>query len=249
MRAAGLHWRDAKIECIGAAACAEGVFPASDFESLKEIVLRIALEADDRQVVDFFTRQIIPLVTAGPQGTTGYAEGRPRVHPIFRYWPCLIDRRHVTPVVEFVDLPQLTETVSASISPKAVLRRISSTRQQQSSGKEKPSAPLRRILGDIAIARSGDKGATANIGIICRHSTDFSELKKWLTVERVATFLAPIGINRVERFELPNLFGLNFLVHGILSSGLRCDVQGKTLGQVLLEMPLDQMDDEGGLDE
>jgi hypothetical protein len=60
-----------------------------------------------------------------------------------------------------------------------------------------------------------------------------------LTTERVAEFFRPLGVTGVDRFELPNLHALNFIVHGVLSRGLRTDAQGKTLGQALLEMPLD----------
>jgi hypothetical protein len=262
MRAAGLTWRDAIVECIGAGACANGVFSTSEFATLKEVVFRIALEADDQKVVEFFTRQIIPLVTAGPQGTTGYAEGRPRVHPIFRYWPCLINRNHVTPKLEFVDAPTPTpvefsgpyETAISFLVPlasaeKKIKGQLFSAVEGIKSGSDQSTNSSPKILRDIAIARSGDKGASANIGILCRNPWDYDKLQRWLTAKRVATFLAPIGIERVERFELPNLHGLNFLVHGILSRGLRCDVQGKTLGQVLLELPLDPDFMKGGGDE
>ena len=65
-------------------------------------MLRIAVESESREAVERFSRELMPLITAGPQGTTGYAEGRPRVHPVFRYWPCLIERDAVTPQVEVV---------------------------------------------------------------------------------------------------------------------------------------------------
>ena len=57
-----------------------------------EIVLRIAVADESREAVERFSRELMPLVTAGPPGTTGYAEGRPAVHPLFRFWPCLIGR-------------------------------------------------------------------------------------------------------------------------------------------------------------
>ena len=250
LRKAGLTWRDSLVECLGTGACADGVIPASQSESMKETVVRIALEADDREVVEYFSRQIIPLVTAGPQGTTGYAEGRPRVHPIFRYWPCLIERKNVIPVMEFVEVKSRALT-AGDVASKAV--NVSAVNSKQAEKKcashpgplpakpgrgEKTATSGAWCLGDIAFARSGDKGTTANIGVICRDPIDYAVLEDWLTIERVAEFLAPIGIKNVERFLMPNLSGMNFLVHGILSRGLRSDVQGKALGQVLLEMPI-----------
>jgi hypothetical protein len=241
MRAAGLRWRDVVVECIGAGACAAGVLPENEFDSLKEVAFRIALEAEDQEAVEFFTRQIIPLVTAGPQGTTGYAEGRPRVHSIVRYWPCLISRGNVTPRVEYVDVspsiapvPVATRARPTAVPSAAQLPVTLATAMSRDVQRSRP-----RVLGDIAIARSGDKGTMSNIGVISRSSDQYPELIRWLTPDRVATFLEPLGIDRVERFEMPNLHGMNFLVHGVLSRGLRCDAQGKALGQVLLEMPLE----------
>jgi hypothetical protein len=63
-------------------------------------------------------------------------------------------------------------------------------------------------------------------------------LRDWLSAERVAEFFGPLGVDSVERFELANLQGLNFVLHGILKNGLRNDAQGKALGQKLLEMQL-----------
>ena len=93
-------------------------------------------------------------------------------------------------------------------------------------------------LYDIACARSGDKGTSANVGVIARSGDWWEFLRTWLTADRVATFFAPLGIESVERFELPNLSALNFVLRGALRRSLRTDAQGKALGQILLEMRL-----------
>jgi hypothetical protein len=90
----------------------------------------------------------------------------------------------------------------------------------------------------VARARSGDKGLHANIGVLARHPAAYPFLQDWLTAERVAEFLRPLGHEGVQRFELPNLGALNFVVRGILRRNLRTDAQGKALGQLLLELPL-----------
>ena len=249
MKAAQMNWRDAVVQCIGQGACADGVFTSSDHEPLREVGFRIALEAEERDVVEYFSRQMIPLVTAGPQGTTGYAKGRPRVHPIFRYWPCLIGREFVKPTVEYVvssgtkQQPPLSAPMTAS---KSLPKEIAALPVKTASRNVTKARTNIKTLRDIAFARSGDKGTMANIGIAVRHRHNYERLKKWLTAERVTNFLAPIGIERVERFELANLHAFNFLVHGILARSLRCDAQGKALGQVLLEMPIDPSFWQGG---
>lgn len=98
-------------------------------------------------------------------------------------------------------------------------------------------------LIDIAHARSGDKGDTANIGLIARDEKHFSILKKYVTAEKVKSFFGEMVKGDVERFELPNLGALNFLLHGALGGGgtksLMTDAQGKTYAAALLRMEIE----------
>jgi hypothetical protein len=98
-------------------------------------------------------------------------------------------------------------------------------------------------LIDIAHARSGDKGDTANVGVIARRAEYYPILVRYLTVERVSKHFEGIALGRVERYELPNLGALNFLLHEALGGGgtrsLKNDAQGKTLGSAMLRMELD----------
>lgn len=103
---------------------------------------------------------------------------------------------------------------------------------------------LRRIrLGEIAYARSGDKGASANVGVIAKTEECYAVMLERLTAACVAEFLRPLGARSVTRFELPNLGALNFVLEGVLAGGgsrsLRIDAQGKALGQALLEIELE----------
>ncbi|WP_428936862.1 AtuA-related protein [Fontivita pretiosa] len=103
-------------------------------------------------------------------------------------------------------------------------------------------------LGQIAYARSGDKGAAANIGLIAYTPAGYELLRQRLTADVVEQFFAPMHPGRVRRYELPNLGALNFVLPEILGEGgaglsLRIDAQGKALGQVLLEMSIDVPDD------
>jgi len=99
-----------------------------------------------------------------------------------------------------------------------------------------------RVL-DVAHARSGDKGDTANVGVIARTPEHYPLLVRELTVERVAAHFAGLITGGVERFELPNLHALNFLLHGALGGGgtvsLKTDAQGKTLSTAMLRMEID----------
>jgi len=105
---------------------------------------------------------------------------------------------------------------------------------------------MRRRLVEIAHARSGDKGDTANVGVIATDPKWYPVLVRELTVDRVTRHFAGMLTGGVERFELPNLHALNFLLHGALGGGgtisLKTDAQGKTLSTALLRMEIEVPD-------
>ena len=98
-------------------------------------------------------------------------------------------------------------------------------------------------LIEIAHARSGDKGDTANVGIIARKPEYYPSLVREVTAERVKQHFAGVCLGAVERYELPNLGALNFLLHESLDGGgtlaLKADPQGKTYSSALLRMEID----------
>ena len=104
-----------------------------------------------------------------------------------------------------------------------------------------------RLL-DLAHARSGDKGDTANVGVIALEPAWYPLLARELSVARVAEHFRGVITGDVERFELPNLNALNFLLHGALDGGgtlsLKTDAQGKVFSTAMLRMVLDLPDDE-----
>ena len=98
-------------------------------------------------------------------------------------------------------------------------------------------------LIEIAHARSGDKGDTANVGIIARKPEYYPILVREVTAERVKEHFAGVCLGKVQRYELPNLGALNFLLHESLDGGgtlaLKADPQGKTYSSALLRMEID----------
>jgi hypothetical protein len=101
---------------------------------------------------------------------------------------------------------------------------------------------------DIAHARSGDKGDTANVGVIALRPEWYDVLEKYVTCERVRAHFDGVILGHVQRYELPNLRALNFLLHGALDGGgtlsLKTDAQGKVYSTALLRMLIDVPDDE-----
>lgn len=98
-------------------------------------------------------------------------------------------------------------------------------------------------LIEIAHGRSGDKGDGSNVGIIARHPDIYPFLKENLTAEKVKEYMKHICKGDVERFELPNIGALNFVLHESLGGGgtvsLKLDAQGKTHASLLLRMEMD----------
>lgn len=103
-------------------------------------------------------------------------------------------------------------------------------------------------LTKLAHARSGDKGDTANVGLIALRDEVYPILVREVTAERVKKHFTGIVHGDVERFELPNLGALNFLLHESLGGGgtlsLMTDAQGKTFSTALLRMEVEVSDEE-----
>jgi hypothetical protein len=109
------------------------------------------------------------------------------------------------------------------------------------------TTPERVALSALAHGRSGDKGSHANVAVLAYTPAGFAWLRQHLTAEAVQAYFRSLRPSRVERFEVPNVLGLNFLLYDVLAGGasrsLRSDTQGKTLALALLQMPIDRPPD------
>ncbi|MBS1515371.1 MAG: hypothetical protein JSS63_10080 [Bacteroidetes bacterium] len=98
-------------------------------------------------------------------------------------------------------------------------------------------------LKEICHGRSGDKGDAANIGLIAYKKEDYEIIKREVTAERVKKFFEGICKGEVDRYEMPNINALNFVLHNTLGGGgtvsLMLDAQGKTLASALLKMEIE----------
>ncbi len=102
---------------------------------------------------------------------------------------------------------------------------------------------MRIELRQICHARSGDKGDTANVGLIALRPEYYPVIERYVTAERVRRHFEGIVLGSVERYEMPNIHALNFLLHEALGGGgtksLKNDAQGKTLSAALLRMEIE----------
>ena len=245
---AGWTYRDSIVECLGNGASVPVLESENAEHDSYETVLRISVEAETKEPIEAFSKEMIPLVSAGPQGTTGYAEGRPSVHAVFRYWPCLIPTALVSPNLDFMSTSDTRDSEKPTAPWPApsehVLSRdggdtLLATTEPTHAADSRSAKKSHRRLHHYTYGRSGDKGVNANIGVLVRDSRHYESMKNWLTVERVQQFLRGMGITQIDRYEVPNLGGLNFVLHGVLKRSIRNDAQGKSLAQALLSMPID----------
>lgn len=211
---------------------------ASRAKDTREVILAIAVAHPERAAVETFTREIAPAATAMVQSITGFAGGRPAVTPIVRLASCLVARDRVTPKV-VVDGAAIDVPSAAPATSTEPARAITPTPATLPSA---PTATREVPLRWVARARSGDKGNVANVGVLARRPELAAVLREVLTEDAVARWLAHLVKGRVTRHEWPGLDGFNFVLEDGLGGGgiasLRHDPQGKSMAQLLLEMPV-----------
>ncbi|XP_009281633.1 PREDICTED: uncharacterized protein LOC103902324 [Aptenodytes forsteri] len=217
----------------------------------REAVIWLAVHHKQKEAVEIFSREIAPAGTGMAPGLTGIVGGRPRVSPVlkpfFFYYPksnvqisLFLNGQHVETFEE--DLTFTSDEVVSFDPPKI-----------SSELKDLPSGPHTYRLEDLAYTRSGDKGNSANIGVIARHPLYYPYLKKTLTAQALENYFQHLLEREkpeeelVTRYELPGIHGLNFVLKNSLGGGgiasLRSDPQGKALGQMLLDFQIKNVPD------
>ncbi|MBY9068148.1 DUF1446 domain-containing protein [Hyphomonas sp. WL0036] len=208
----------------------------------REVVLKIAVAAESRAILDILSREIFPSATAMAPGITGVTGGRPKSAPVIRGSGVLVARSSVPVTLHMgtaVTSVPVADIQAADLAPPEPLAAPHITTAGE------PFKIAGERLLDCAVARSGDKGDLVNVGVIARDEVAWAFLRERLSASIVAEWLDHLGANRVERFELPGSRSLNFVLHGALDGGgmrnLRFDAQGKAVAQILLDMPLEKL--------
>ncbi len=208
--------------------------PHARVENVREVILKLAVRHEHRAAVELFTREIFPAATAMAQGLTGFAGGRPQVQPVFRVFSCLVHKREVA-IELIVDGERRPVDVPITVRPAPVQPTPATGSAEPLAG---PSVPLVRL----AHARSGDKGDSANIGVLARDPAFVPILREQLTAERVQAWFSHLAEGPTTRYEWPGLNGFNFVLERALGGGgtasLRHDPQGKAYAQMLLDLPI-----------
>ena len=224
---------ETSIEVLGAEST-YGPWRRPQAAANREVVLKIGARHRDQQALEILAREIAPSGSSMAQGITGFFAGRPSVQPVLRLFSFLWPKEKVAPIVHDGD-EQIVVPFAAS---------------QPLSAPPATAAPQRAIgvadgtvpLIALAVGRSGDKGNSANIGIIARKPEYLPWLRAALAEDVIRDWFAHTGVSKVERFDLPGIHALNFVLHDALGGGgvasLRVDAQGKAFAQMLMDHPI-----------
>jgi hypothetical protein len=219
-------------EYVGASACWGALAPKMD---VPEVMLRLGVRDHDKARIEAFSKMVPAVILSGPPGVA-VTGGRPQAQEVVAYWPALVARELVRPTL-------VTAAGERTLDWPTPLLPAGEPAEIELPELPKPgagTAEVRVPLSQLAHARSGDKGDTANIGVIARAPGIYAWLVKTLTAARVKEYFAGLSEGEVTRHEVPNLWALNFLLAESLGGGgtvsLRLDAQGKTLSHALLAM-------------
>ncbi len=204
-----------------------------------EIYLKFSVLDKNYKKVNDFGTMLPALILCGPSGMAVTGGGRPKPSTVVAYWPALMKRDNCKAKVLTIDTKEVEEFLEINfpiVKHDAVEVSLPAKKKYKKATGAKKIVKLRQIC----YARSGDKGDTANIGLLARTPEIYNWIVENITSKVVKSFFKGITYGKVVRYELDNLNALNFLLEETLGGGgtksLMVDPQGKTLSQALLEM-------------
>ncbi len=225
------------VEVIGAES---SYGPHARTRDSREVMLRVVADHADRRALELFAREIAPAGTSWSPGTTGPGGGRPAVSPLVKPFSFLLDKARCRCRSRSASGARR----SRSRAPAARVRptpKYRCWRPPRSDGELEAVETLPLIR--LAWARSGDKGDLSNVGVVARRAEWLPLLWERLTPTRVKAWLGHLVLGEVERFHLPGISAINFVLHEALDGGgpasRRLDPLGKGMAQLLLDMPIE----------
>lgn len=203
----------------------------------REVVLWLGVRHQQKAALEIFAREIAPAGTGMAPGLTTLIGGRPKVSPVLGLHSSLYPRKEL-PISIYMN-GKLVETFISEAPvidvrcPEAVVHQLTSPDLHRGNFEYR--------VDELAYLRSGDKGDTVNIGVVARNPKILPYLREQLTTHAVKDYFEHLleADSIVERYELPGINALNFVITNALGGGgvssLRCDPQGKAYGQMLAD--------------
>ncbi|WP_423453890.1 acyclic terpene utilization AtuA family protein [Ottowia sp. VDI28] len=216
-----------------------GAHARPEVRASREVMVRIDVRHAKRDALELFSKEVTGVGLSMTTGRCSGGAGRPKVTPVIAQFAFLVDRGKVQIDVH-VDGKQIafTPAMPHSFFDPSQMHDMRIPVPDGAAAGGEVEVPLI----ELAVARSGDKGDNANVGVIARHAELLPWLKQALTAERVGQWFAHVQRGGTERYEMPGLLAFNFVLANALDGGgtssLHLDSQGKTYAQQLLAMPV-----------
>ena len=213
---------------------------AARYVRSREVAVKVACRHADRRATDLLMRELAGVGLGAPAGFCAFAGTRPKSSPVIRLFSILADRDLVDIQIHTADQSQsFLDSVAATETPADAGAESIDIGALADESAEQIEVPLERL----AWARSGDKGDKANIGVMARKREYFPWIAAALTGPYVASRFAHFMASpEMDRYVLPGLPALNFVLHHALGGGgvasLRNDPQAKGYAQILLDTPV-----------
>lgn len=224
---------ETSVEALGS----EATYGPHARAETREVIVKVAARHPDKNALEIFSREMAPMALASAPAITGFSGGRPKVTPVIRLFSFVWPKAEIAVGLELdgqsITCPQMR---GAATQPPPHAEPAALPADAFAAGTR--TVPLVRL----AWGRSGDKGDSANIGILARRPEYLPFIRAALSADAVAQWFAHLVQGPVHRYEWPGLDGLNFLLERALGGGgiasLRIDPQGKAYAQMLLDFPI-----------
>ncbi|MBV8849119.1 MAG: DUF1446 domain-containing protein [Methylobacteriaceae bacterium] len=256
-------YSETSVEVLGAEA---SYGPHSRARQSREVVLKLAAKHPEPKPLELLVRELTSSGTSMSPGITGMGGNRAKVSPVVRLFSCLVPKAKVPIAIEMDGA--VTELIKGCPHPEEARSAVSkgaanapanhppfetrSLTAPQGEDVEASQSPQDEIVAVVSLptvplvalawARSGDKGNNSNIGVIARKPEYLPLIRGTLTSQAVATYFAHHLGGDVERYDVPGICAVNFVLHDVLGGGgiasLRNDPQGKGFAQMLLDFPV-----------
>jgi len=226
---------EASVEAIGA----EDTYGPQAKVCAREVMLKVGVRHPMKDALELFSREVAPMALMSAPAITGFTGGRPKVQPVVRLFSCLVPKSQLAVSIDMGTQKVAAPTLAGVPFDAGALPAVDGPLPAADAfARGSRTVPLVQL----AWGRSGDKGDSANIGLIARKPEYLPFIRAAITEQAVARWFAHLVRGEVRRYDLPGTHALNFTLQQALGGGgiasVRMDPQGKAYAQMLLDHPV-----------
>jgi hypothetical protein len=226
---------EASVEAIGA----EDTYGPQAKVCAREVMLKVGVRHPLKDALELFSREVAPMALMSAPAITGFTGGRPKVQPVVRLFSCLVPKSQLAVSIDMGTQKVAAPTLAGVPFDAGALPAVDGPLPAADAfARGSRTVPLVQL----AWGRSGDKGDSANIGLIARKPEYLPFIRAAITEQAVARWFAHLVRGEVRRYDLPGTHALNFTLQEALGGGgiasVRMDPQAKAYAQMLLDHPV-----------